>query len=43
MAGRVGPLRLSVNPKTKKDRKQPAVNRIMLVLDGLFCMMGVME
>jgi hypothetical protein len=39
MAGRVGPFRLSVNPKTKKDIKQPAVMRRMVVLDGLIGMM----
>jgi hypothetical protein len=40
MAGRVGPFRLSVNPKTKKDIKQPTVIRKIVVLDGLICMMG---
>jgi hypothetical protein len=39
MEGRVGPLRLSVNPKTKNVRKHPAVNRKIVVLDDLFCMM----
>ena len=43
MEGRVGPLRLSVNPNTKKVKKQPAVSSSMVVLDDLFCMMDVME
>jgi hypothetical protein len=40
MGGSVGPLRLSVNPKTKKARKHPAVSRKTVVLDGFVCMMG---
>jgi hypothetical protein len=40
MDGSVGPLRLPVNPKTKKDRKHPAVSRKIVVFDGLICMMG---
>jgi hypothetical protein len=40
MAGNVGPLRLSVKPKTRKARKQPAVRRKIVALEGFVCMMG---
>ena len=39
MAGRVGPLRLSVKPKTKKERKHPAVRRRIVFFEVLVCMM----
>jgi hypothetical protein len=42
MAGRVEPLRLSVKPNTKKARKQPAVRRKFVVLDG-HCMGGIIN
>ena len=43
MEGRVEPFKLSVNPKTKNVRKQPAVSRMMVVFDGLVFMMSIIK